>query len=110
MAAHTAAAGFLAHLEPRDREATDFARQLLDDGWEIVTCWGPVQMDVWGLELARGVVRLRFGIERGLSDGILLLGDDGYRPLSRVLRDWAARHHISEPDLLSHGRQALDDL
>lgn len=38
---------FLDHLEARDRESAQLARQLLETGWTVENFLGPVQMDVW---------------------------------------------------------------
>jgi hypothetical protein len=59
--------GFISHL---DEPQATVAAQMLADGLEITTFWGPEQMDVWRLDLARGPVQVRFGIERGASYGI----------------------------------------
>ncbi|QIX27067.1 hypothetical protein ncot_11015 [Nocardioides sp. JQ2195] len=107
---HETVSGLLSHLEPRDREAARFARLLLASGWEVITCWGPVQMDVWALELARGDIRVRFGIERGVSDGVLVRHPGGQEPLGRVVERWAATRGIDQPQLVPHGLLALATL
>lgn len=53
-----------------DSAAAELAEHLLRSGWQVVTCWGPEQMDVWMLTLARGAWRVRFGVERGYSNGV----------------------------------------
>ncbi|MFB8189155.1 hypothetical protein ACFC14_07495 [Microbacterium sp. NPDC055988] len=75
-------AGFLDRLAPRDEAAAWLARRLLESGWSVCELTGPVQMDVWQLLLERGKHRVRFGIERGRSDGVLVRDDAGaYRPI-----------------------------
>ncbi|MGW9159050.1 hypothetical protein [Microbacterium sp. NPDC055665] len=75
-------AGFLDRLAPRDEAAAWLARRLLESGWSVCELSGPVQMDVWQLLLERGTHRVRFGIERGRSDGVLVrLGTGAYRPI-----------------------------
>ncbi len=61
---------FLTRLMVGDSDSHDVARLLLDDGWEVASFWGPVQMDVWLLILRRAKLCVRFGIERGYSDGV----------------------------------------
>ncbi|MGO1562086.1 MAG: hypothetical protein ACTHW7_09685 [Actinomycetaceae bacterium] len=58
-------APFLAHLEPRDPHAAEFARRLIDSGWQVVSCRGPEQMDVWELLLRRRSWRVRLGSSGG---------------------------------------------
>jgi hypothetical protein len=58
---------FLAHL---DGPQSTIARGMIDAGAKILVFWGPEQMDVWRLELGQGEVTVRFGIERGFSDGV----------------------------------------
>lgn len=63
---------FLRHLEARDRDAAAFAAELsATPGWSVVSMIGPVQMDVWELLVEGGGWTVRFGVERGYSDGIL---------------------------------------
>lgn len=74
---------FLERLSTRDADAAQFARRLIDQGWTVSSLVGPVQMDVWELILERDDERVRFGIERGLSDGVGTLDSKGvYRPMS----------------------------
>ncbi|WAA66483.1 hypothetical protein [Microbacterium oxydans] len=75
-------AEFLDHLAPRDEPAAWLACRLLESGWSVFELTGPVQMDVWQLLLEHGPRRVRFGIERGRSDGVLVRDDAGaYRPI-----------------------------
>ncbi|MEO8527683.1 MAG: hypothetical protein ABI435_01245, partial [Pseudolysinimonas sp.] len=88
--------GFISHL---DEPQATVAAQMLADGLEITTFWGPEQMDVWRLDLARGPVHVRFGIERGASYGIEVnaprLRDRGtyygWAAYSTIALVWAAR-------------------
>ena len=63
-------AEFLTRLSARDAAAAWLARELLQAGWSVHGFFGPVQMDVWQLVLRRGSCGVRFGIERGYSDGV----------------------------------------
>ena len=113
---------FLAHLAERDAEAAAFARQLLDAGAVVRSIWGPVQMDVWDLQLLRGDMVVRFGIERGFSDGVLVGRADAgarpaLRPISLVVFAWARANGIPLPvddpdhlevDLATQGIAAAD--
>jgi hypothetical protein len=86
---------FLAHLEPRDAEAAALARALLDAGHPVVEFWGPEQMDVWRLKIRSGEAVVRFGIERGFSDGVAVARDtesikyDDFIPAGLVIFAWA---------------------
>jgi hypothetical protein len=53
-----------------DEPQATVAREMLEANVPIETFWGPEQMDVWRLDLRRGSVLVRFGIERGFSYGI----------------------------------------
>jgi hypothetical protein len=115
---------FLDHLAPRDAEAAEFARLILDDGWAVRSFWGPEQMDVWELDLGRGDWFVQFRIERGFSDGIRVARADGDRPplddfrsLGFAVFAWARANRVPfrldspddvNHDLVAHGRAALD--
>ena len=93
---------FLDHLAERDAKAAAFARQLLDAGAVVRSIWGPVQMDVWDLQLLRGGMIVRFGIERGFSDGVLVGRADPevqptLHPISLVVFAWARANGIPLP-------------
>lgn len=78
--------GFLARLSSRDGSAAWLARRLLESGWAVRELSGPQQMDVWQLLLARGTTCVRFGIERGRSDGVLVaIGSGAYRPVVEAM-------------------------
>lgn len=63
---------FLRHLEVRDPDAATFAAELsATPGWTVVSMVGPVQMDVWELLVEGRGWTVRFGVERGYSDGVL---------------------------------------
>ncbi|MFJ4160668.1 hypothetical protein [Microbacterium testaceum] len=113
---------FLAHLEPRDDEAAALARALLDAGHPVVEFWGPEQMDVWRLKIRSGEAVVRFGIERGFSDGVAVARDtesiayDAFIPAGLVIFAWARALAVSftmtdlEPGkvpLLPHGLWAI---
>ena len=66
----TQVAEFLTRLSARDAAAAWLARELMEAGWSVHDFFGPVQMDVWQLVLRRGSCSVRFGIERGYSDGV----------------------------------------
>ena len=97
---------FLAHLEPRDARAAGLARRLLDSGWDVESLSGPVQMDVWELTVRRDAVAVRFGVERGMSDGVLIgpaeSAYDDLVPLSFAVLGWArasgAELPLDDPD------------
>ncbi|GAA2529035.1 hypothetical protein GCM10009860_05900 [Microbacterium mitrae] len=112
---------FIDHLRARDAGLSTFVRGLLGVGWEVSDFWGPEQMDVWALRLHSNGRALRFGIERGFVDGVLV-GSDGDRsidfyPLSYAVLGWARStgavvpledpDHFS-PDIGAHGWAALD--
>ena len=113
---------FLAHLEARDADAAAFARHLLDAGAVVRSLWGPVQMDVRELTLQRGDMIVRFGVERGFSDGVLIgradAGDDAnLRPIALAVFAWARANGIPlqlddpdriEADLIAVGIAAID--
>lgn len=116
---------FLKHLGHPDRDAPSaaFARKLLDDGGEIRSFSGPEQMDVWELVVRRGNHLVRFGVERGYSDGAVVrrLDDAPHAPRSvpmkRVVLEWARATRVDlaiedtaalRPDLLAYGTAALD--
>ncbi|GAA1916225.1 hypothetical protein GCM10009775_05870 [Microbacterium aoyamense] len=86
---------FLAHLEARDASSAHFARLLLDSGCVPVGFWGPVQMDVWELRIRRGAAIVRFGVERGYSDGLMIgppTGSDSWTsfvPMNLAVVAWA---------------------
>jgi len=76
---------FLDHLEPRDADAAAFARRLVHaDGWRVRSFVGPVQMDVWELVVERDGWWVRFGVERGYSDGILAMRGEERLPLGSL--------------------------
>lgn len=58
----------------------------MDSGWQVVSCRGPEQMDVWELLLRRRSWRVRLGIERGMSDGVVAWSEkpDGTRDQTYV--------------------------
>lgn len=86
MSSSSDADGFLARLSPRDGSAAWLARRLLESGWAIRELSGPQQMDVWQLLLARGTTCVRFGIERGRSDGVLVaVGSGAFRPVAESM-------------------------
>ena len=68
--------------------------------------WGPEQMDAWQLSLRRDSVAVRFGIERGISDGVLIGAAeatfDDLIPLSYAVLGWArasgTRLPFEDPD------------
>jgi len=77
---------FLGRLSSRDHAAAWLARELLAAGWSIRSLTGPVQMDVWELLLRRGTRTVRFGIERGRSDGVHFVdGAETYRPVVEAM-------------------------
>lgn len=87
-------AEFLTRLSARDAAAAWLARELMQAGWSVHDFFGPVQMDVWQLVLRRGSCRVRFGIERGYSDGVAVAdgvaGGDGavaYRPITVAMSE-----------------------
>lgn len=105
----------------RDPDAAAFARLLVEQGAEVETFWGPVQMDVWCLTVRRGNRRVRFGIERGFAD-LVTVGTDGesepaFTSLWLAVLGWARATRVplvfDDPDaprghLLAHGISALD--
>jgi len=112
---------FLAHLGERDRALADFVRRLLDADWSVAECWGPEQMDVWSLTLHRDTYAVRFGIERGIVDGVLVgPADDrsvAFRPLAYAVLGWARSHGADvplvdpddfRPNVATHGVGALE--
>ena len=114
---------FLEHLEQRDAPAAQFARQLIDTGGVVREFWGPEQMDAWELRVQRGQMIVRFGVERGYSDGVLIaragaraLWND-LRPIRLAVLAWARANDIPfrlddpgdlDVDLESDGFSALD--
>lgn len=87
---------FFDHLELRDPDAAHFAKELVyrRAGWEVTSFFGPVQMDVWGLVVSSGDWSVRFGVERGFSDGILVRGPDGESsrlPSAEAAYEWLER-------------------
>jgi hypothetical protein len=79
-------ADFLARLSSRDPSAAWLAREMLDAGWSVRSLTGPVQMDVWELLLDRGTYSVRFGMERGFSDGVHVAYHAGaYRPIIEAM-------------------------
>ncbi len=59
---------------------------MLEAGWSVRRLDGPMQMDVWQLLLDRGACSVRFGMERGRSDGVHVADRAGaYRPLAEVM-------------------------
>lgn len=116
---------FLSHLGDPERDAASagFAKKLIDDGGEITGFSGPEQMDVWELIVRRGGRLVRFGVERGYSDGALVRPADDTAHASRsvpvklVVLGWARAMGVGlaldDPiafrvDLLAHGTTALD--
>lgn len=114
---------FLVHLHERDAAAAAFARTLLAEGATVRDFWGPEQMDVWELRVQRGDVIVRFGVERGFSDGVLLGPADAangrptLRPLRIAIFAWAVANdvplRVEDPDdfavdLTEHGIAAVD--
>lgn len=121
---------FLSHLGHPERDAASagLAKKLLDDGGEITAFSGPEQMDVWELIVRRGGRLVRFGVERGYSDGALVRPVDDTAhvshsvpvksvPVKSVLLGWARAMGVElaldDPiafrvDLLAHGTTALD--
>ncbi|GAT71734.1 amino acid adenylation enzyme/thioester reductase family protein [Microbacterium sp. HM58-2] len=121
---------FLARLGDRDAGAAALARQLLDRGWSVQSFWGPEQMDVWSLTVRREGRTVRFGIERGYVDPVMVASDgDGdaepaYRLLSLAILGWARASGVDlpfpgvdlpfpgvkdfRPDLGAHGLEAID--
>jgi hypothetical protein len=79
-------ADFLARLSARDQAAAWLAGELLEAGWSVRRLDGPLQMDVWQLLLDRGACSVRFGMERGRSDGVHVADRaDGFRPLAEAM-------------------------
>ncbi|MDQ0727338.1 hypothetical protein [Microbacterium sp. W4I20] len=77
---------FLDRLSSRDPASARLARELLDAGWAVRDLFGPEQMDVWQLLLHRGTCTVRFGMERGYSDGVHVADSTGaYRPLAAAM-------------------------
>jgi hypothetical protein len=77
---------FLARLSARDEAAAWLAGELLDAGWSLRSLDGPMQMDVWQLLLDRGTRTVRFGMERGYSDGVHVADHAGaYRPIAEAM-------------------------
>lgn len=114
---------FLKHLghQERDPVASKFAKQLLDEGGEVVVFWGPEQMDVWRLTIRRGEYLLTFGVERGRSGFVTVGPSTGEHQwqthLNFAIFGWARAHSIVlvlddplyfEADVLAHGAVALD--
>lgn len=112
---------FLAHLAPRDARAAHLARRLLDSGWQVQSVWGPEQMDAWQLSLRRDSVAVRFGIERGMSDGVLIGAAEATLndliPLSYAVLGWARASGTAlpfedpddfRPDYAAYGAQAAE--
>lgn len=96
-------ADFLERLSARDPAAAWLAGALLDAGWSVRSLDGPLQMDVWQLLLERGTCRVRFGVERGRSDGVHVADDAGaYRPLAEAMsRDAHGTTALAEdPDVV----------
>lgn len=58
---------FLDRLKSIDREAFALVSRLLNEKWRVKSCWGPEQMDVWELTLAKQTWRAVVGIERGYA-------------------------------------------
>jgi hypothetical protein len=93
---YTRLSGFLTHLDAPQRL---IAAAMLDAGAEIDVFWGPEQMDVWRLTLRRGDATVGFGIERGISDGVVVdhrrLRDrgarDGWTSYGDLWLVWAVR-------------------
>ncbi|SDH64872.1 hypothetical protein SAMN04515691_0553 [Leifsonia sp. 98AMF] len=114
---------FLDHLQARDTDAALLARQLLDAGAAVIVFWGPQQMDVWELRVQVGDTMVRFGVERGYSDGVLV-APAGYSsdwsrlvPLRLAVIAWARANNVPlplddpdefDPGLTVHGRAVLD--
>ena len=95
---------FFDHLAPRDSEAAQLARHLLAAGWGVRVFWGPEQMDVWQLTVQRGEWFVRFGVERGRSDGVLVGRSDATVPgwnestsLGYAIFAWARAHEVPFP-------------
>ncbi|MEL4317446.1 hypothetical protein WJX64_00360 [Leifsonia sp. YIM 134122] len=114
---------FLEHLEQRDAVAARFARQLIDAGGTVRVFWGPQQMDAWELRVQRDQMIVRFGVERGYSDGVMIARGGTHaswndlRPMRLALLAWARANDIpfrlGDPedldiDLKSDGLAALD--
>lgn len=79
-------ADFFDRLSLRDPPAAWLARELLDAGWSVRSLTGPEQMDVWELLLDRGTCSVRFGLERGSSDGVHVADRAGsYRPITEAM-------------------------
>ncbi|MGW8482429.1 hypothetical protein ACWGJP_04780 [Microbacterium sp. NPDC055903] len=77
---------FLARLSSADQDSAWTARELLATGWVVRDVLGPVQMDVWQLLLRGGECDVRFGMERGYSDGVHVADEAGeYRPVTRMM-------------------------
>lgn len=114
---------FLEHLEQRDAVASRFARQLVGAGGVVRVFWGPQQMDVWELRVQQGQMIVRFGVERGYSDGVMIARAGAHaswndlRPMRLAVFAWARANDIpfglSDPedldvDLTSDGFAVLD--
>jgi hypothetical protein len=107
---------FLEHLEQRDAAAAQFGRQLIDAGGIIRVFWGPEQMDVWELLVQRGRMIVRFGVERGYSDGVLIARAgtpaswNNLRPIQLAAVAWARTNDIpfflDDPDNIGRGAAA----
>lgn len=113
---------FLAHLGDRDAGAAALARQLLERGWSVQSFWGPEQMDVWSLTVRHENRLVRFGIERGYVDPVMVASDGdadppAYRLLSLAVLGWARSSGVDlpfpgvkdfRPDLGAHGLAAIE--
>jgi hypothetical protein len=116
---------FLEHLAERDPNGAQFARALLDDGGVVRVFWGPLQMDVWQLEIQRGDWLVMFRVERGFAEPARVARAssdqrrlDDYRSLDFAIFAWARAtgapftletpEDIGKADVLTHGRAAVD--
>src|SRR4051794_19371999 len=72
---------FLDRLKSIDREVSALVSRLLNENWGVTSCWGPEQMDVWELKLAKQTWRAVVGIERGYAGTVVAWqeSDDGER-------------------------------
>jgi len=114
---------FLEHLAPRDPESAQLAQLLLDNGWTVRGFWGPEQMDVWQLDLARHGLLVQFRIERGFAEWPRVVEAldpphlDDYRPLGLAILAWARATGVPfrldhpddfQHDLVEHAPDALE--